>query len=60
MDFDSLKAAGTGLGTAGIIVMDKSTDIIRQSAGFHTFTSMKVVASVLHVGKVLVDVAYDG
>ena len=29
MDFDSLKAAGTGLGTAGIIVMDKSTDIIR-------------------------------
>ncbi len=29
MDFDSLKAAGTGLGTAGVIVMDKSTDIIR-------------------------------
>ena len=29
MDFDSLKAVGTGLGTAGIIVMDKSTDIIR-------------------------------
>ena len=29
MDFDSLKAAGTGLGTAGIIVMDKSTDIVR-------------------------------
>lgn len=28
MDFDSLKAVGTGLGTAGIIVMDKSTDII--------------------------------
>jgi NADH-quinone oxidoreductase subunit F len=29
MDFDTLKAAGTGLGTAGIIVMDKSTDIVR-------------------------------
>ena len=29
MDFDALKAAGTGLGTAGIIVMDKSTDIVR-------------------------------
>ncbi len=29
MDFDSLKAAGTGLGTAGVIVMDKSTDIVR-------------------------------
>ena len=29
MDFDALKVAGTGLGTAGIIVMDKSTDIVR-------------------------------
>ena len=29
MDFDALRAAGTGLGTAGIIVMDKSTDIVR-------------------------------
>jgi len=28
MDFDSLKAAGSGLGTAGVIVMDKSTDLI--------------------------------
>jgi NADH-quinone oxidoreductase subunit F len=28
MDFDSLKAVGTGLGTAGVIVMNKSTDII--------------------------------
>lgn len=28
MDFDSLKAVGSGLGTAGIIVMNKSTDII--------------------------------
>lgn len=28
MDFDSLKAAGTGLGTAGVIVMDKSTDVV--------------------------------
>ena len=29
MDFDSLKLAGSGLGTAGVIVMDKSTDIIK-------------------------------
>ena len=29
MDFDSLKNAGTGLGTAGVIVMDKSTDVIK-------------------------------
>ncbi len=28
MDFDSLKSAGSGLGTAGVIVMDKSTDIV--------------------------------
>jgi NADH-quinone oxidoreductase subunit F len=28
MDFDSLREAKSGLGTAGVIVMDKSTDII--------------------------------
>ena len=28
MDFDSLRDAGSGLGTAGVIVMDKSNDII--------------------------------
>jgi NADH-quinone oxidoreductase subunit F len=28
MDFDSLKAVQSGLGTAGVIVMDKSTDLI--------------------------------
>ncbi len=28
MDFDSLKDAQSGLGTAGVIVMDKSTDIV--------------------------------
>jgi NADH dehydrogenase (ubiquinone) flavoprotein 1 len=28
MDFDALKAAGSGLGTAAVIVMDKSTDPI--------------------------------
>ncbi len=29
MDFDALKQAGTGLGTAGVIVMDKSTDVVK-------------------------------
>ncbi|MEM8799066.1 MAG: NADH-quinone oxidoreductase subunit NuoF [Pseudomonadota bacterium] len=29
MDFDSLKAEQTGLGTAAVIVMDKSTDLIK-------------------------------
>ena len=28
MDFDALKEAQSGLGTAAVIVMDKSTDII--------------------------------
>jgi NADH-quinone oxidoreductase subunit F len=28
MDFDSLRAAHSGLGTAGLIVMDQSTDLI--------------------------------
>jgi NADH-quinone oxidoreductase subunit F len=29
MDFDDLKRLGSGLGTAAVIVMDKSTDIVR-------------------------------
>ncbi len=37
MDFDSLKNAGTGLGTAGIIVMDKSTDIVQAIARISYF-----------------------
>lgn len=37
MDFDTLRAAGTGLGTAGIIVMDKSTDIVRAIARLSYF-----------------------
>ena len=37
MDFDSLKAEGTGLGTAGVIVMDNSTDIIKAIARISYF-----------------------
>ena len=37
MDFDSLKAAGTALGTAGVIVMNKSTDIIKAIARLSHF-----------------------
>jgi NADH-quinone oxidoreductase subunit F len=29
MDFDGLKVLGSGLGTAAVIVMDKSTDVVR-------------------------------
>lgn len=37
MDFDSLRAAGSGLGTAGVIVMDKSVDIIYSIARLSKF-----------------------
>ncbi len=37
MDFDSLKEAGTALGTAAIIVMNKSTDIIAAIARLSHF-----------------------
>jgi NADH-quinone oxidoreductase subunit F len=37
MDFDSLADVGTGLGTAGVIVMDKSTDIIQAVARISYF-----------------------
>lgn len=37
MDFDSLKAAGSGLGTAGVIVMNKSTDVIKAIARLSHF-----------------------
>jgi NADH-quinone oxidoreductase subunit F len=37
MDFDSLAAQKSGLGTAAVIVMDKSTDIIRAIARLSAF-----------------------
>ncbi|NOZ42715.1 MAG: NADH-quinone oxidoreductase subunit NuoF [Alphaproteobacteria bacterium] len=37
MDYDALKAEGSGLGTAAVIVMDKSTDIIRAIARLSEF-----------------------
>jgi len=37
MDFDSLQKLGTGLGTAAVIVMDKSTDVIKAIARLSKF-----------------------
>lgn len=37
MDFDSLRAEGSGLGTAGVIVMDQSTDLIKAIARLSKF-----------------------
>ncbi|GAB3448578.1 NADH-quinone oxidoreductase subunit NuoF [Insolitispirillum peregrinum] len=42
MDFDSLREVGSGLGTAAVIVMDKSTDVIQainRLAKFYTHES---------------------
>jgi NADH-quinone oxidoreductase subunit F len=37
MDFDALRNVGSGLGTAGVIVMDKSTDVIAAIARLSYF-----------------------
>lgn len=37
MDFDALREVGSGLGTAAVIVMDKSTDIVYAIARFSEF-----------------------
>ena len=37
MDFDSLQAVNSGLGTAAVVVMDKSTDIVRAIARLSKF-----------------------
>jgi NADH-quinone oxidoreductase subunit F len=37
MDFDSLREVQSGLGTAGVIVMDKSTDIVKAIARLSKF-----------------------
>ena len=37
MDFDSLRDVKSGLGTAGVIVMDKSTDVVRAIARLSKF-----------------------
>jgi NADH-quinone oxidoreductase F subunit len=37
MDFDALREVGSGLGTAGVIVMDKSTDVVRAIARLSKF-----------------------
>jgi NADH-quinone oxidoreductase subunit F len=37
MDFDSLREVHSGLGTAGVIVMDRSTDIVKAIARLSKF-----------------------
>lgn len=44
MDYDSLKDAQSGLGTGAVIVMDKSTDIVKAIARFADVRSFLSIA----------------
>ena len=46
MDFDSLREVQSGLGTAGVIVMDKSTDIVKAIARLSKFYMHEVLRPV--------------
>jgi len=47
MDFDALRDAQSGLGTAAVLIMDKSTDTSKRLPDFRTFTSTKAAGSAL-------------
>ena len=49
MDFDALKEAGSGLGTAAVIVMDKSTDVVDAIAAFGVLLQARIVRAVYAV-----------
>ena len=46
MDFDSLVEVKSGLGTAGVVVINKDEDIIKCMARIEDFINMKVVVNV--------------
>ena len=46
MDFDSLREVQSGLGTAGVIVMDRSTDVVRAIARLSKFYMHEFVRPV--------------
>ena len=47
MDYDSLKDAQSGLGTGAVIVMDKSTDIVKAIARFSHVSTPPLAAHAL-------------
>ena len=51
MDFDSLKNSGSGLGTAGVIVVINKLILLNSLLDYQSFINMSLVVSVLHVGK---------
>jgi NADH:ubiquinone oxidoreductase subunit F (NADH-binding) len=48
MDFDALVAVTSGLGTAAVIVMDKSTDVIKAIARLSDFYQHESCGQVNH------------
>jgi NADH-quinone oxidoreductase subunit F len=52
MDFDNLSALKSGLGTAAVIVMDQSTDMIKAIARLAYFYKHEAAASVRHAARV--------
>ena len=46
MDFDALREHKSGLGTAAVIVMDKSTDVVKALPDCPIFTNMKAADNV--------------
>ena len=61
MDFDSLKNEGTGLGTAAVIVMDKSTDVVKAIARLSLLLQARELRPVHAVPRGhRLDVARDG
>jgi NADH:ubiquinone oxidoreductase subunit F (NADH-binding) len=47
MDFDSLRDAKSGLGTAAVIVMNKQTDIVKAIARFSKFYKVFMFAFLI-------------
>jgi NADH:ubiquinone oxidoreductase subunit F (NADH-binding) len=57
MDYDSLKDAQSGLGTGAVIVMDKSTDIVKAIARFSHVSSSFNGPSVESISSTYADAA---
>jgi len=51
MDADSLKAAGSSVGTAGMIVMDEDADLIRVLTRIAKFYYHESCGHARHAGK---------
>ena len=49
MDFDSLIENKSGLGTAGIVVINKDEDIVAQGKGITRFYKHESCGQILHV-----------